>query len=150
MLASVLVLAACEDRTIEDPLDPTDQLVATESTGSIFNLTDAELADLTSKAEAGDAEAAFRIAQFYSLGVGMGDDPASGGADRAAELKWLRRAVELGHPSAGHNLSFAEADDACRRTTGLPDSSPERRAAHRLMQKANGVACDRPWKREIE
>lgn len=149
-LASALALSACQDRTIEDPLDPADELVATASTGSMFHLTDSDLTDLTSRADAGDADAAFRIAQHYSWGGGTGNDPASDEADRAAELRWLRRAVKLGHPYAGHNLRFAEADDACRRTMGLPDSSPERRAAHRLRQAADGVACDRPWKREVD
>jgi len=116
----------------------------------MFHLTDSDLTDLTSRADAGDADAAFRMAQHYSLGGGTGENQDSDEIDRAAELKWLRRAVELGHPPARHNLSFAEADDACRRTTGMPDSSPERRAAHKLMQQTQGVACDRPWKREID
>lgn len=150
-LAAILMLtAACQGpepsgaqpkpSSSEDPAPAEDQ-IAEASTGTVFYLSDRERSQLESRANAGDGESANRLAQFYSLGGGASDDPATDEADRAAELKWLRRAAELGHDSARHNLKFVEADEACRRTVGLPDTSPDRVAANLLRQEVHGAAC---------
>ncbi|WP_370234432.1 hypothetical protein [Brevundimonas sp.] len=139
-----LLLAACE------PAPYQDEQVAEASTGTVFDLTPAEMMSLEQKALAGDAHAAFRLSNFYTLAGGEGDPNIDEPHDKEQAIRWLRLADSLGHPTARHNLEFLLADEACASTEGMPDTSVERKAAHRMKKATQGVACDGAWLREIE
>lgn len=62
-----------------------------------YALTRAEQERLAKKAESGDAAAAFVLAEHFSVGEG----------DYEQHRKWLRRAADLGHPTAEYNLGYA-------------------------------------------
>lgn len=62
-----------------------------------YVLTLAEQERLAKKAEAGDASAAFVLAEHFSVGTG----------DYEQYRKWLRRAADLGHPTAEYSLGYA-------------------------------------------
>jgi len=133
-------LAACE------PTANHEDEAALESTGTVYHLTREERTALEQKAIAGDADAAVRLAEFYEYSGGEADH----NLDMEQAIRWLRLADSLGHPDAKHDLEWLLAAQACTRTTGMPDTSAERKAAHRMRKAAQGVACDRPWLREIE
>jgi TPR repeat protein len=65
------------------------------SSGQIYWLGEPERAELAKKAEAGDAEAAFRLVQYYTF---THSDP-----DRRGH--WLLAAARLGHRPAQYNLA---------------------------------------------
>ena len=149
----LLSLSACFVTLLIAAWEPTprqDEQVAEASTGTVFDLTPAEMMSLEQKALAGDADAAFRLSNFYTLAGGEGDPNVDEPHDKEQAIRWLRLADSLGHPDAGHNLKFLLADEACARTEGMPDTSAERKAAHRMKKATQGVACDRPWFRDME
>ena len=61
------------------------------------------LADLRARAEAGDAEAQFILADMYGTGLGVPQDAA-------AAVAWYRRAAEQGHARAQYNLGVMHAE----------------------------------------
>ena len=61
-----------------------------------YALTDAQRADLAAKAEAGDADAAFRLSLYYTF-VSSDDDQ---------RIRWLSIAAKGGHVVAQHNLAY--------------------------------------------
>jgi len=65
------------------------------SSGKIYGLDEAQRTELARKAEAGDAEAAFRLAQHYTFSQ----------SDADQRLRWLSVAARLGHRTAQHNLA---------------------------------------------
>jgi hypothetical protein len=65
------------------------------SSGQIYGLGEPERAELAKKAEAGDAEAAFRLVQYYTF---TRDDAGQ-------RERWLLAAARLGHPTAQQNLA---------------------------------------------
>lgn len=73
--------------------NPTDNPV---STASIFNLTQIEIDLLNIKANDGDSEAAFRLAQYFTF------------VENKSNKKkyWLEIAEKNKHPAAAYNLAF--------------------------------------------
>lgn len=61
-----------------------------------FALTDAQRAELVTKAEAGDAEAAFRLSLYYTFAS----------SDDVQRTRWLTAAAKAGHVVAQHNLAY--------------------------------------------
>lgn len=61
-----------------------------------YALTDAQRADLVTKAEAGDAEAAFRLSLYYTFSS----------SDDVQRTRWLTVAAKAGHVVAQHNLAY--------------------------------------------
>ena len=61
-----------------------------------FALTDAQRAELVAKAEAGDAEAAFRLSLYYTFAS----------SDDVQRTRWLTVAAKAGHVVAQHNLAY--------------------------------------------
>ena len=61
-----------------------------------YALTDAQRAELITKAEAGDAEAAFRLSLYYTFSS----------SDDVQRTRWLTVAVKAGHVVAQHNLAY--------------------------------------------
>ena len=66
------------------------------STGSTYWLNELERSQLADKADLGDKDAAFRLAQYYAFLE----------LDSEKERHWLERAARAGHIVAQHNLSF--------------------------------------------
>jgi len=66
------------------------------STASTYWLGDAEKYELSHKADKGDKDAAFRLAQYYSFVEFDGDK----------EQYWLERSASSGHAIAQYNLAF--------------------------------------------
>ncbi len=97
---------------------------AVGSTGTVFDLTPAEHEALESRAALGDAEAAFRLSQFYSMAGGSdGRSYADlmGGDDAVQELKWLEVAAAKGHETARFNLAvvLAQSGRDCPRARAM-------------------------------
>ncbi|WP_280816140.1 hypothetical protein [Variovorax sp. TBS-050B] len=65
------------------------------SSGQIYSLGEQERAELEKKAEAGDAEAAFRLVQYHTFTQN----------NEAQRERWLLVAARLGHRTAQHNLA---------------------------------------------
>ncbi|WP_432726113.1 tetratricopeptide repeat protein [Variovorax sp. W6] len=61
-----------------------------------YALTDAQRVDLAAKAEAGDAEAAFRLSLYYTFVS----------SDEDQRIRWLSIAAKGGHVVAQHNLAY--------------------------------------------
>ncbi|GGC20195.1 tetratricopeptide repeat protein [Pseudoduganella buxea] len=66
------------------------------STGSTYWLSKFERSQLTDKANRGDKDAAFRLAQYYAFSE----------FDNEKEQHWLERSARAGHTAAQYNLSF--------------------------------------------
>ncbi len=71
------------------------------SSGQIYALGEPERVELEKKAEAGDAEAAFRLAQYHTFTRN----------DAAQRERWLRVAARLGHRTAQLNLAVELSRD---------------------------------------
>lgn len=64
--------------------------------GNGYLLTTAELRQLEDRARAGDAKAAFELAEHYSIGR----------PDYEKHRQWLTRAADSGHAAAGYTLGY--------------------------------------------
>jgi TPR repeat protein len=71
------------------------------SGGQIHALDDAQRSDLARKAEAGDAQAAFRLSQYYTFTH----------ADKVQRTRWLAVAAKAGHATAQYNLASELSSD---------------------------------------
>jgi hypothetical protein len=72
------------------------------STASTFNLTKAEIDLFTTKANGGDSEAAFRLAQHYTF-AGHSIEKTE---RKNKKMQWLEVAAKNRHPIAAYNLAF--------------------------------------------
>ena len=89
------------------------------STLTVFDLSPTEKTALAERALGGDAEASFRLAQFYSLAGGDGDPNVNDEHDHREELRWLELAAEQGHPAGEFNLAVVLAKDDCPRARSI-------------------------------
>lgn len=110
---------------------------------SSYYLTPEEQATLALKAEAGDAEAAFRLSKYHSF-VRL---------DHQQELRWLRLAAEGGHASAQYNLAadlYMDGNDLAEAAHWASESQKNGKAnAGRLLQEieaARAAASRQPGK----
>ena len=97
---AAIAVSACS----RPPARETEVEVEGANSGLVFDLDADELAHLISQAEQGDGDAAFRIANFYSISGGdlqRANDPSI----EAATEKWLRLAADNGHETAMFNLA---------------------------------------------
>nr|MBP7065567.1 SEL1-like repeat protein [Ferrovibrio sp.] len=102
-------------------------------------------ADLQSRAEAGDAEAQYRLGLDYQLGLG-------GPRDLAAARAWFGRAAAQGHAKglgalgymllsgSGGAADLAGAEAALRRAAGLGEASAMANLAEILLQRGGAAA----------
>lgn len=97
---NAIAVSACS----QPPARETEVEVEGSNSGLVFDLDADELAHLISKAEQGDGDAAFRIANFYSISGG-GFQRANDPRIEAATEKWLRLAADNGHETAKFNLA---------------------------------------------
>lgn len=78
------------------------------SSATVFDLAPDDLAALERRAMSSDAEAAFRLSQFYSLAGGRDgatDADLVGGDDAVQEMRWLEVAAHQGHETAEITLA---------------------------------------------
>lgn len=94
-LLQLAVSYATENHAMDKPDAPSTSSSSISGAQS-YALTDAQRADLVAKAEAGDAEAAFRLSLYYTF-VSSDDDQ---------RIRWLSIAAKGGHVVAQHNLAY--------------------------------------------
>lgn len=97
LLLNLSVSYATENQAMDKP----DAAPASSSSSPIsgaqsYSLTDVQRAELVTKAEAGDAEAAFRLSLYYTFAS----------SDEAQRTRWLTVAAKAGHVVAQHNLAY--------------------------------------------
>lgn len=90
-----LGLASC---AIEPTEEKADQPASSTDSGAEFDLRPEEREALEASANAGDAEAAFRLAQHH--GISCGPDGRCDSDDRRQSRAWMQRAAVLGHEAA--------------------------------------------------
>jgi TPR repeat protein len=97
LLALALSIShAAENKSMDKDTPASPSSGAPISGAQSFALTDEQRAALAAKAEAGDAEAAFRLAQHYGFLR----------QDYAQQRHWLSIAAKGGHAVAQHNLAY--------------------------------------------
>ena len=90
------------------------------TTGALsFDLTSAEVSDLTEKAQSGDSAASLRLYRFYDF-VKL---------DRDSALRWLRKSAQDGNPQGQYILGKTYMDD--------PAVKDQKKAIHWLSQAAS-------------
>jgi len=99
LLLNLSVSYATENQAMDKP----DAAPASSSSSSSpisgaqsYSLTDVQRAELVTKAEAGDAEAAFRLSLYYTFVS----------SDDVQRTRWLTAAAKAGHVVAQHNLAY--------------------------------------------
>ncbi len=118
VVAILACATACSDRedqpTQSSPAEDAASFSQEDASSStVFDIHPDERPALEERAVAGDAEASFRIAQYYTF--------ASTGAasDAANERRWLELATQQGHRVAKHNLAVLIAAEDCRRAVSM-------------------------------
>lgn len=108
VIAASLLLSACSEQPRPLPAQPAEA----GDTGTAYVLTPAEKAENEALALAGDADAAFRLAQHY--GMAGGDTGQAGNLENAiGEDRWLKVAVANGHGPARLKLALNVVDEDC-------------------------------------
>ena len=90
-LGVVSCVAEPAEEKVDTPAPSTDS-------GVVFDLRPDERRALEASANAGDSEAAFRLAQYY--GISCGPDGRCDPEDHKQSRAWMQRAASLGHEGA--------------------------------------------------
>jgi len=96
LLLNLSVSYATENQTMDTPDAAPASSSSPISGAQSYALTDAQRAELITKAESGDAEAAFRLSLYYTFTS----------SDEAQRTRWLTVAAKAGHVVAQHNLAY--------------------------------------------
>jgi len=96
---ALLGLVSCAGEPAEEKAD---QPAPSTDSGAVFDLRPDERQALESSANGGDAEAAFRLAQYY--GISCGQDGLCDPDDQRQSKAWMERAASLGHKVAASYL----------------------------------------------
>lgn len=67
-----------------------------------YYLSPSDITKKTEQANHGDAEAAFRLSQYYALCE----------FSHEKDLEWLKKASDMGHPTAKYNLAYVYENEA--------------------------------------
>jgi len=141
-IAASLLLCACS----EQPRPLPDQPVEAADTGTAYALTSSEKAEKEALALAGDADAAFRLAQHY--GMAGGDSGRTGDPENAIEEdRWLKGAVAGGHGPARLRLALNVVDEDCAKGRELlraiaeESTDPEQQQSAQDWLNSGETAC---------
>jgi TPR repeat protein len=96
LLLNLSVSYATENQTMDTPDAAPASSSSPISGAQSYALTDAQRAELITKAEAGDVEAAFRLSLYYTFTS----------SDDVQRIRWLTIAAKAGHVVAQHNLAY--------------------------------------------
>jgi len=96
LLLNLPVSYATENQAMDKPDAAPASSSSPISGAQSYSLTDAQRAELITKAEAGDAEAAFRLSLYYTFTS----------SDDVQRIRWLTIAAKAGHVVAQHNLAY--------------------------------------------
>jgi hypothetical protein len=96
LLLNLSVSYATENQAMDKPDAGPASSSSPISSARSFALTDTQRAELAAKAEAGDAEAAFRLSLYYTFSS----------SDDVQRTRWLTVAAKAGHVVAQHNLAY--------------------------------------------
>jgi TPR repeat protein len=96
LLLNLSVSYATENQTMDTPDAAPASSSSPISGAQSYALTDAQRAELITKAESGDAEAAFRLSLYYTFTS----------SDDVQRIRWLTIAAKAGHVVAQHNLAY--------------------------------------------
>ena len=96
LLLNLSVSYATENQTMDTPDAAPASSSSPISGAQSYALTDAQRAELITKAESGDAEAAFRLSLYYTFAS----------SDDVQRTRWLTAAAKAGHVVAQHNLAY--------------------------------------------
>ena len=96
LLLNLSVSYATENQTMDTPDAAPASASSPISGAQSYALTDAQRAELITKAESGDAEAAFRLSLYYTFTS----------SDDVQRIRWLTIAAKAGHVVAQHNLAY--------------------------------------------
>ncbi|MET3396217.1 hypothetical protein ABIC33_006900 [Variovorax sp. 1140] len=96
LLLNLSASYATENQAMEKPDAAPASSSSPISGARSFALTDTQRAELAAKAEAGDAEAAFRLSLYYTFAS----------SDDVQRTRWLTVAAKAGHVVAQHNLAY--------------------------------------------
>lgn len=135
VVLGVSLLFACSRPDPKTEKEPVTEVAANglaiSSSGMVFDLSPTEKELLSERALQGDAEASFRLAQFYGFSGGDGDPNINDEHDRQQEMRWLELAAQQGHPVGEFNFAVELAKDDCPRArsimSNIRDKSPDTR-----------------------
>ena len=96
LLLNLSASYATQNQTMDTPDAAPASSSSPISGAQSYALTDAQRAELITKAEAGDAEAAFRLSLYYTFTS----------SDDVQRIRWLTIAAKAGHVVAQHNLAY--------------------------------------------
>jgi TPR repeat protein len=108
LLMTALALAGCEPPN-------TSSSAADASSLTQYDLSPDKVARLADKAEQGDADAAVRLAEFYTFAGGEGDPNIDEPRDGQQRRRWLAMAAAGGRKDAAFNLAVETVQLDCPR-----------------------------------
>lgn len=136
-------LLVCSLATNCGPMPESDIEPSTDASSlTVFDLHPDEMERLSALATAGDADAAFRLANFYSMAGGEGDPNVNDAHDQAQERRWLKLAAQQGHRVAKRNLAFNLTKDDCPKARRLMNEIAQSAESPNELREAESLLRD--------
>ncbi|WP_377355233.1 hypothetical protein [Phenylobacterium terrae] len=121
--------SGCGDR------QPTVEETVFESTGTVYALSSADRDQLVLRARKGDAEAAYRLWQYYDFAGG--EDGIPDASDKSNARHWLEAAASRGHEFALFDLAVITAEVDCRQSRDVLQRLSRRGSTQALRSSAS-------------
>lgn len=100
------LLASCREA-------PAEASIPSADTGAAYTLAAVERERLIRRATNGDAEASFRLAQYYGMAGGEDRSPRNFAHDQREKRRWLSLAASQGHETARLNWAVELSSSDC-------------------------------------